>query len=77
MDVIDRAFEDMIIEANKQDVTITYTKKGIEANLVAKGSPTAILIALAGLENRILNSVGANQEEFKLIKKIVDVKEVD
>ena len=57
MDVIDKLFEDMIKEANGQDVTITFTKKGCDAHVDAKGNPVAILVALAGLESQILKKL--------------------
>ena len=77
MDVIDKLFEDMIKEANGQDVTITFTKKGWDAHVDAKGNPVAILVALAGLESQILKKIGTSQDEFDMIKNYVNTKEVD
>ena len=77
MDVIDKLLEDMLEEANQEDVTITYTKKGCKANINCKGKPVAILVALAGIEEQLLKKIGTSQDEFNMIKDYIDTKEVD
>lgn len=57
------------------DAELKIKKKGNEADVTVKGDPISILVALASLENKILEDLHCPETVFEFAKKLVGEKE--